>query len=103
SEPGYERIRRSVSKYRGTNKVVKSAGMERSRREGTRQVSWFARHSGAVILGTLLLVAAGWYLAIAFSRGTHTVSVVNGTPVAYTADINGQRVALPALGCVPVD
>src|SRR5439155_9814803 len=103
SDPGFERIRRSVSKYRGTNKAVRSADMETRRREGAQQTSWFTRHRGAAIIGLIALIFGVWYFGAAITGARHTVSLVNGTPTPYTGDINGQRYSVPAMGRTPVD
>jgi tetratricopeptide (TPR) repeat protein len=94
SDPNYEKIRRNVSKYRGTNKPVGG----KKKYDGAKQTSWFSRHAGAAIIGGILLVAAIWYLGLAYSLRKHNVALVNGTNAAYTVDINGQKHSVPAMG-----
>jgi tetratricopeptide (TPR) repeat protein len=99
SDPAYERVRRSVTKYRGTNKIIKSAGLKGAGREGAGgRTSWLARNSGFALLGAVALIAFAIYLSMAFARGKHTVILVNGTPQPYSVDINGRKFPIPALG-----
>jgi predicted Zn-dependent protease len=95
SDPGYERVRKSTSKYAGTNRKVKTPGLDH-RGEGIKKSSWMARYAAIVLLGGLLLIAAIGYFALAYSLGTHSVLIVSGAPVAYDVNINGRRVRLPA-------
>src|SRR5262249_53693839 len=91
----YEKIRRSVSRNRGTNKIVPPS--DRGRGDGARETNWLHRHMALAITGSVIIAAALWYLLLAWSLGKHTVSVVNGTSAAYTVDINGQRFVVPAM------
>ena len=103
SDPHYEKIRRSVSRNRGTNKIVRVADMDRARTGVVKETNWLHRHMGLAIVGSVLIAAALWYLVLAWSLGKHTVSLLNGTNAAYTVDINGSRFTLPPMSQTAAD
>lgn len=102
SDPHFEQVRKAALKYRGTTKklavaALSAAGGKRAATGALRE-SFFQRHGAKLLVGTILLVAAGWYVLAAVQLGHHSVQLVNGTAAPYTVELGGRKWSVPAVG-----
>ena len=101
SNPDFERVRKTSSKYQGTSKKIKIAGLDASS-TGARQETWFQRHGAKAIVATIIAGLVTWYFSLAISKGHHQVHVLNGTQTMYVVDIDGRQYHVPAMNMIEV-
>lgn len=98
----YQQQRKASTRYRGTQKRIRSDFLQEKGKTGYREGSWTARLP-KIIAALVLLGLLGLYLGSAFWIGqARKVYLVNGTGKDYTVVIAGKDFNLPPHAAFPV-
>ena len=98
----YQQQRKTSTRYRGSEKRIRSSLLEEKGRTGYRSGGWTAKVPRWIVAG-IFGGALALYLGSAIWIGMNRkVFLVNGTSKAYTVSIAGQEHVLPPNKAIPV-